>query len=42
MRLAILNSGHRFWSKVLFALIRVVSRLSVPDAVKLNRYRPDF
>ena len=42
MRLAILNSGHRFWSKVLFALIRVVSRLPVPDAVKLNRYRPDF
>jgi AhpD family alkylhydroperoxidase len=42
MRLAILNSGHRFWSKVLFALIRVVSRLPVADAVKVNRYRPDF
>jgi len=28
--------------KVLFAFIRTVSRLPVPDAVKLNRYRPDF
>ncbi len=42
MRLAILDSGHGFWAKVLFALIRVISRLPVPDAVKLNRYRPDF
>jgi uncharacterized peroxidase-related enzyme len=28
--------------KVLFAFIRTVSRLPVPDAIKLNRYRPDF
>jgi uncharacterized peroxidase-related enzyme len=42
MRLAILDSGHRFGTKVLFAIIRVMSRLPVPDAVKLNRYRPDF
>jgi hypothetical protein len=42
MRLAILNSGHSFWWKVLFAFIRVVSRLPVPDSIKLNRYRPDF
>jgi len=25
-----------------FAVMRSVSRLPVPDAVKLNRYRPDF
>jgi uncharacterized peroxidase-related enzyme len=42
MRLAILDSGHSFRMKVLFALIRAASRLPVPDAVKLNRYRPDF
>jgi uncharacterized peroxidase-related enzyme len=42
MRLAILDSGHGFWTKVLFAFIRTVSRLPVPDAIKVNRYRPDF
>jgi uncharacterized peroxidase-related enzyme len=42
MRLAILDSGHGFGRKVSFALIRAASRLPVPDAVKLNRYRPDF
>jgi alkylhydroperoxidase family enzyme len=42
MRLAILDSGHRFWTKVLFACIRLLSRLPVPDAIKVNRYRPDF
>jgi hypothetical protein len=42
MRLAILDSGHTFQMKVLFAFIRAVSRLPVPDAIKLNRYRPDF
>jgi uncharacterized peroxidase-related enzyme len=42
MRLAILDSGHSFRMKVLFAFIRAGSRLPVPDAVKLNRYRPDF
>jgi uncharacterized peroxidase-related enzyme len=42
MRLAILDSGHGFRTKGLFAVIRTVSRLPVPDAIKLNRYRPDF
>lgn len=42
MRLAILDNGHRFSAKVLFAIMRTISRLPVPDAVKLNRYRPDF
>lgn len=42
MRLAILDSGHGFRTKGLFTVMRTVSRLPVPDAVKLNRYRPDF
>ena len=42
MRLAILDSGHGFGAKALFALIRAVSRQPVPDVVKVNQYRPDF
>ena len=42
MRLAILDSGHGLRTRALFAIIRVVSRLPVPDAIKTNRYRPDF
>jgi hypothetical protein len=42
MRLAILDSGHGFWSKVLFAVIRTVSRQPVPDVIKLIKYRADF
>ena len=42
MRLTILDNGHTFRMKVLFALMRAVLRLPIPDAVKLNRYRPDF
>ena len=42
MRLSILDSGHRFGTKILFALIRVVSRQPTPEVVKLVMYRPDF
>jgi AhpD family alkylhydroperoxidase len=42
MRLAILDNAHSVGTKVKFALIRAASRLPVPDAVKVNRYRPDF
>ncbi len=42
MRLAILDSGHRFGTKLLFAFIRAVSRQATPGAVKLIMYRPDF
>lgn len=42
MRLQILDSGHSFGTKVLFALIRTVSRQPVLDVVKLVRYRTDF
>jgi AhpD family alkylhydroperoxidase len=42
MRLTILDNGHGLGAKALFVLIRTVLRVPVPDAIKLNRYRPDF
>src|SRR6476646_10424310 len=42
MRLAILDSGHGFGVKALFALIRTVSRQPVLDVIKLVKYRADF
>jgi uncharacterized peroxidase-related enzyme len=42
MRLEILNSGYRPGTKLLFAIIQLVSRQPVPDAAKLVFYRPDF
>ncbi len=42
MRLEILDSGHGFGTKALFALIRTVSRQPVLDVVKLVQYRADF
>jgi uncharacterized peroxidase-related enzyme len=42
MRLEVLDRGHRLRTKALLALIRVVSRQPVVDAVKLAFYRPDF
>jgi AhpD family alkylhydroperoxidase len=42
MRLAILDNGHSFGTKALFALIRMVSRQPVLDVVKLVKYRADF
>ena len=42
MRLGILDNGHSLPMKGLFAVMRGISRLPVPDAVKVNRYRPDF
>ena len=42
MRLRILDSGHGFGTKALFAFIRVVSRQPVLDVVKLVKYRSDF
>jgi hypothetical protein len=42
MRLAILDSGHGFGTKALFAFIRAVLRHPVPEVVKLVKYRPDF
>ena len=42
MRLRVLDSGHGFGTKALFALIRTVSRQPVLDVIKLVKYRPDF
>lgn len=42
MRLRILDNGHHFGTKALFALIRTVSRQPVLDVVKLVKYRTDF
>jgi alkylhydroperoxidase family enzyme len=42
MRLEILDRGHPWRTKVLFTVIRLVTRQPVVDAVKLALYRPDF
>jgi len=42
MRLGILDTGHGFGTKVLFVLIRAVSRHPVLDVIKLVKYCPDF
>ena len=41
MRLEIVNRGYSPGTRLLFALIRLVSRHPVPDAAKLVSYRPD-
>ena len=42
MRLRVLDDGHGFATKALFALIRTVSRQPVLDVIKLAKYRSDF
>jgi uncharacterized peroxidase-related enzyme len=42
MRLRILDNGHGFGTKALFALIRMASRQPVLDVIKLVKYRADF
>jgi uncharacterized peroxidase-related enzyme len=42
MRLAILDNGHGWGKKLLFAIIRVASRHPVLDVIKLVGYRADF
>jgi AhpD family alkylhydroperoxidase len=42
MRLRILDSGHSFGTKALFALIQAASRQPVLDVIKLVKYRPGF
>ncbi|HET7665541.1 MAG TPA: alkylhydroperoxidase AhpD family core domain-containing protein [Mycobacterium sp.] len=42
MRLDVLDRGHPMSTKVLLAVIRMVSRQPVVDAVKLALYRKDF
>ena len=42
MRLRILDNGHGFGTKALFAFIQMVSRHPVLDVIKLVKYRSDF
>jgi uncharacterized peroxidase-related enzyme len=42
MRLMILDRGHSFGTKAIFALIRIFSRQRVLDVIKFVKYRPDF
>src|SRR5258707_5906265 len=42
MRLSILDIGHSSGTKVLFALIRLISRQPVLDVIKLVTYRAEF
>jgi hypothetical protein len=42
MRLDVLDHGHTFGTKMMFAMIRVVSRAPVPDVLKTLMYRKDF
>ena len=42
MRLSILDRGHSFGTKLLFMLIRAMSRHPLPEALKLVMYRADF
>ena len=42
MRLAVLDKGHRFATKALFAIIRAASGHPAPEALKLVMYRPEF
>jgi hypothetical protein len=42
VRLAVLDSGHGFKAKALFAFIRAVSRRPPPDVIKLLKYRPEY
>jgi uncharacterized peroxidase-related enzyme len=42
MRPGVLNRGYGPGTRLLFALIRLLSRQPVPDAAKLVFYRPDF
>ena len=42
MRLTVLDNGHPFTTKALFAFIHLMSRHRAPDVVKTLRYRPEF
>ncbi|MGH3261733.1 MAG: carboxymuconolactone decarboxylase family protein [Trebonia sp.] len=42
MRLDVLNRGYGTGTKVLFAIVRLMSGRPLPDAAKLVFYRPDF
>jgi len=42
VRLQVLDSGHTFKFKAMFAIMKLFTRQRVPDVVKTLTYRPDF
>ncbi|HSD88325.1 MAG TPA: hypothetical protein VLB44_12445 [Kofleriaceae bacterium] len=42
MRLDVLDGGHTLGKKALFVMIRMMTRVPVPDVVKTLMYRPEF
>jgi hypothetical protein len=42
MRLASVEHGHRLQQKLVMLMIRVLSRVRVPDIVRTLFYRPEF
>jgi uncharacterized peroxidase-related enzyme len=42
VRPEVLNSGYPVRAKLLFKIIRLVTREPMPDAARINFYRPDF
>lgn len=42
MRPEVLNSGYPLRAKILFGMIKLMTRQPFPDAAKINFYRPDF
>jgi hypothetical protein len=42
MRLSALDSGHTLKTRLMFALVRVLSGHRAPDVVKTLRYRPEY
>jgi hypothetical protein len=42
MRLDILDRGHKLRHKLLFRVIRVMTKHPAPDVIKLLTYRPEF
>lgn len=42
MRLARVEHGHRLRQRLMMAMMRIVSRVRVPDIVRTLLYRPEF
>ena len=42
MRLDVLNRGHSFKAKALFAMIRIMSGHRAEDVIRTVMYRPEF
>lgn len=42
MRPEVLNTGYPARARLIFGLIKIITRRPLPDAAKINFYRPDF